>query len=50
MSDLFGYSYIAADLRGDLSEIVLAGFLCEVGMLPGLECGSSNHDVWRKDW
>eukprot|EP00069_Balaena_mysticetus_P007708 bmy_19259T0 len=49
MSDLFGYSCIAADLRGDLSETVLAGFLCEEGVVPGLECGSSNDDVWRKD-
>ena len=36
MSDLFGYSCIATNLEVILLMIVLAGFPCEVGVLPGL--------------
>lgn len=49
MSGLFGYSCIATNLEVILLIIVLAGFPCEVGVLPGLEGGSCNDDVWRKD-
>ena len=47
MSDLFSYSCIATNLEMILLIIVLAGF--PVGVLPGLECGGCNDDVWRKD-
>lgn len=36
---------IATNLEVILLIIVLAGFPCEVGVLPGLEGGSCNDDV-----